>query len=386
MVGLSIFLVVVLFLGYKSFGDANAIKSMVSPQEILRIYKVYYNEIEITKINYKPQSLQAALFSQSEELNPGMQHFLEFFKNIKYAFLQRQTIPLENKGQKGGVAKLANHKTQASNMQLASGSFNVLQVQDQNKINSESLPSPSSSLNGQVENRGQKRSLAKLANDKTQASTMRLASGSFNVLQVQDQNKINSEPLPSPSGSLSDQKNKLVNTAISYDDKNNLKNNKLESLDSFRSLSTAYSNVLFRWFIWQDMWEELVQSRSLFGIGFGKPQRSKSIEILDWAHGEWWRDGWITPHNSYFHMIYRAGLVGVLIIFGMIYIFIRLLKDFIILRSIKGILCLSALLYWMVLANFLVILEFPYNAVFFWSLFGMTFAYAQDLKIRKTYE
>ena len=152
------------------------------------------------------------------------------------------------------------------------------------------------------------------------------------------------------------------------------------SSNKSRALSIDFDNILFRWFIWEDMADELIQSRNIWGIGFGKPQRSKSIEILHWGAGEWSRDGWITPHNSYFHIIYRAGIIGLLIIITIVFLFNRLLQTFIAYHSVSGILLLSVLLYWMVMANFLLIFELPYNAILFWTLFGMSFAYAQSLK------
>ena len=66
--------------------------------------------------------------------------------------------------------------------------------------------------------------------------------------------------------------------------------------------------IVFRLFVWRDMARELVQKRAWWGFSFGYPQRSRSLEVLRWAIGEWSRDGWITPHNSFFHIIYRAGL------------------------------------------------------------------------------
>jgi hypothetical protein len=148
----------------------------------------------------------------------------------------------------------------------------------------------------------------------------------------------------------------------------------------YRSLGTAYSNILFRIFIWEDMWEELLKKKALFGVGLGEPQRSKNIEILDWASGEWRRDGWITPHNSYFHMIYRLGIIGVLLVILIWGYFGTLVAQFIRFQSINGLLLCGILLYWLMASNFLVILEFPYYAIPFWSLFGLTAAYAQDLK------
>jgi hypothetical protein len=144
-----------------------------------------------------------------------------------------------------------------------------------------------------------------------------------------------------------------------------------------RDLGVAYSNALFRLFIWHDMWEEVYPHKLLTGVGFGQPQRSPSIEILNWASGEWSRDGWIMPHNSFFHMVYRAGLIGLLIIGSLLWTFRYLTRIFIQRKDISGILLMSILVYWCLMAMFSVTLELPYFAVLFWSLLGLTMAYAK---------
>jgi hypothetical protein len=146
-----------------------------------------------------------------------------------------------------------------------------------------------------------------------------------------------------------------------------------------RSLETANLNVLFRVFIWRDMFEELWTKRAFWGLSFGHPQRSISIEIMGWARAEWERDGWITPHNSFIHIIYRAGIVGLILIIGFFWCCFKMVKHAILHKSIIAGLLFSALVYWFVLANFLVFLEFPYSAIPFWSLFGLTYAYVQSL-------
>lgn len=145
---------------------------------------------------------------------------------------------------------------------------------------------------------------------------------------------------------------------------------------SFRNAQTEHSNIHFRLHIWRDMIRELFDSRALFGINWGKPQRSKSVEMLNIAHGEWSRDGWITPHNSFLHMIYRAGIFGFILVCLIGWYFIELLLVFIRNNSIKGFLLMTIFVYFFVLSNFLVILEFPYNAIPVWSLAGAVGAYA----------
>ena len=148
----------------------------------------------------------------------------------------------------------------------------------------------------------------------------------------------------------------------------------------YRSLSTAYNNIIFRFLIWEDMINELVDHKVFFGVGFGKPQRSPNIEILGWARDEWQRDGWITPHNSFLHLVYRAGVIGLFIVGVIFFIFISITRIFIEKRSVTGILLSTAIIYWMVMANFLLILELPYYAIVFWSIFGLSCRYAYNLK------
>lgn len=149
-----------------------------------------------------------------------------------------------------------------------------------------------------------------------------------------------------------------------------------KNVEFSRNLDVAYHNSLFRVFIWQDMMNELFRTNIIFGVGLGKPQRSVTIEVLGWADTEWKRDGWIAPHNSYLHFLYRAGVFGFIVLFLLFKVLFDLTKIFIQRKNIYGILLLSILVYWVVMAAFSVILEVPYYAIFFWSLLGVTYAYA----------
>jgi len=152
-----------------------------------------------------------------------------------------------------------------------------------------------------------------------------------------------------------------------------------------RSLEVDEGNIVFRLFIWRDMARELIENKAWWGFSFGHPQRSRSLEVLCWGQTEWQRDGWVMPHNSYFHIIYRAGILGVFLIVVLFFLIARLTKDFFNLNSVEGAFLVGALVYWLVLSNFFVILEFPYNAIVFWTLFGITCAYRDELK-KKPYE
>ena len=141
----------------------------------------------------------------------------------------------------------------------------------------------------------------------------------------------------------------------------------------------AYNNVLFRLFIWRDMVEELISCRAVGGMPFGRPLRSVSIEILEQARGEWSRDGWIEPHNSFLNYIYRGGIVGLCLVGVMLFWQIRFLYVFTVCKSWKGILLASGLLYWNILACFLVIYELPYTAIPVWVWWGLTYFYYRCL-------
>lgn len=157
---------------------------------------------------------------------------------------------------------------------------------------------------------------------------------------------------------------------------------KPQSTVSKRALNEEFGNMLFRLFIWRDMFQEMCQKplSFLMGFSFGKPQRSISLEILVSAYGEWMRDGWIAPHNSYFHVLYRAGLVGLLCLIWFFAFIVKLTKQFVRMKSIVGIMLMSILVYWMTIANFLVIFELPYHSIPFWCLLGLTTVYAKNLR------
>lgn len=143
------------------------------------------------------------------------------------------------------------------------------------------------------------------------------------------------------------------------------------------SYNVACGNAVFRLFIWRDMFAELIQKRAVFGFDFGKPLRSVSLEILNWGDSAWRPDGWVAAHNSYFHIIYRTGIIGVALIFIIFSVLVRMIKGFIQCKSVAGILLCGIIINWFVAANFLLIFELPYTAIPIWSLFGMTLAYAE---------
>ncbi|MDP2939821.1 MAG: O-antigen ligase family protein [Candidatus Omnitrophota bacterium] len=145
-------------------------------------------------------------------------------------------------------------------------------------------------------------------------------------------------------------------------------------------LDTSYLNNSFRIFIWQDLLEALITEKPIFGFDFGKPFRSKSIEILNIAHGEWTRDGWIAVHNSYLEMIYRAGIIGILLVVTTFVILFKMIMISIKLKLINGVLLCAVLINWIISASFMPVLELPYKAIPFWICFGMTLCYLKNYK------
>ena len=78
-------------------------------------------------------------------------------------------------------------------------------------------------------------------------------------------------------------------------------------------------------------------------------------------------------------MIYRAGIIGIGLIVLILMILSGLIRDFIVKRSMAGVLLSGIIIYGLAAANFLLILELPYYAIPFWSIFGLILAYRQDL-------
>ena len=79
-------------------------------------------------------------------------------------------------------------------------------------------------------------------------------------------------------------------------------------------------------------------------------------------------------------MIYRAGIIGLIMIFFILAVWIDLLRDFFILRDWTGLLLCAVLLNWIVAANFFLIFEMPYTAIPVWTIFGITLKYRMLLK------
>ncbi len=150
------------------------------------------------------------------------------------------------------------------------------------------------------------------------------------------------------------------------------------------ALESTYNSSLFRVLLWEDALNQLLKNGSIFGFDFGKPFRSQNIEMLTWAGGEWSRDGWILTHNSYLEIIYRLGIVGLVFIGVVLFLFIaRIMMVGLSQSSLACIIVSAPLLSWLVSAFFMPLLEMPYLAIPFWSFFGLGLAYAKNVNMFK---
>lgn len=152
------------------------------------------------------------------------------------------------------------------------------------------------------------------------------------------------------------------------------------SVSSKRDEGQSSSNIVFRLLIWKDLIQQMIDENKWFGFGLAKPTRSKSIEILMWALSEWKRDGWIMPHNAFFHIIYRTGILGVLMI-AVFFVYLFKVAAFFYKHNIfNGILLVSCIFYWVGISFFSVTLELPQFAIFFWVTCGAILAKYYQLK------
>jgi len=156
-----------------------------------------------------------------------------------------------------------------------------------------------------------------------------------------------------------------------------------EKIDSkLRSVQAALAseprnNIIWRLLVWRDMLKEMCGENIILGVHFGKPFRSASIEMLGWNRREIESVGWLEPHNSYVHILYRAGVIGMIGIIFLFYLFALMVRQVMISKSTAGIFLISIVVYWFVVANFLVTFELPFFAIPFWSIFGLTAGYCR---------
>lgn len=362
---ISLVCVVLFLIGVKSFGNKNKIESLVTPYKVWTIYQekeaMMKEDLRVFKFKsidpkiYNPEPKNLVQHLQSDPRDRFLDKFFLDQLNFLKTYLKSQ------------VEESADQITKENN-------------QEPNKeISSRPIDEELNNL---------KESLSEVVHEYTNHSEVKGNSGRDEVMQKGEKkvSEIFSTTREKLIVAINEQQQGSENLAITQEEINK-KINILESQFvpffkesiTSRSIDVEYDNMLFRIFIWRDMIEEMIQERAWFGINFGKPQRSKRLEVSRMAWGEWTRDGWIAPHNSWLHYVYRGGIVGVLFIGFVGYIFIKSLKYFISHRDVAGVLLGASIMYWFTIANFLVVFEFPYNAIPVWTLFGMMVAYTKYL-------
>jgi hypothetical protein len=157
----------------------------------------------------------------------------------------------------------------------------------------------------------------------------------------------------------------------------NIKNNPVEAENEI--IGNKQSDTLFRFYIWRDMIHEYCQYKPLFGFDFGRPLHSSTMQHYNLSSSEYF-DGWVGAHNSFLNMIYRAGIVGLVLVLSFLLIWFNLLSDFYLLKDWVGILLCAILLNWTVSANFFLIFELPYTAIPVWTILGITLKHRMLLK------
>lgn len=143
---------------------------------------------------------------------------------------------------------------------------------------------------------------------------------------------------------------------------------------------TKFGTMLFRSYVYTDAIEQILNEKHLFGFPFGKPFRSMRCEMVGSAYGEYSRDGWIAMHNSYLDIIYRAGLVGIILIIVLFINTLKMAAIFLKRRSFKGAALITIVIYWLTACFFTEILELPYYAIFFWSIYGVILSFAHSVR------
>ena len=344
---LAVLTVFVIVLGggfYKFFILGESGRVFVPPAKVMEVFREMDEDVQQKKIHYQPEPLHVGLYNSPN------------FENRDYHYCNRNARPSEPEivVQKNHAAAFASgERPEITPVESVSHSPKPEIVPEENHVTP-----PDASAVTVV----QERVAAFTSEERPGVPLMKWVSGKEESLRVEERPGIEESRLGQATGITG----VAGGTAAAID---------VEPVMPVEWLSV--NNIVFRLFIWRDMWDDWKGQHSpLFGVDFGKPLRSVSLEILRWAEWEWRKDGWIEPHNSFFHMLYRAGIVGVvlvaLIFWSLAHLIIFALRK----RSWSLILLSAVLLNWMVAANFLLIFELPYTAIPFWLLAGMAWAYA----------
>ena len=109
------------------------------------------------------------------------------------------------------------------------------------------------------------------------------------------------------------------------------------------------------------------------GFGLGKPFCPMTTQVLGWTDRLYLIDGWVSTHNSWFHLIYLFGVLGFFIVLAVWFMWGHMFFRAVSNKDFWGIFLCSALINFMVGALSQPLLEQPHYAIFFWGLWGIVF-------------
>jgi hypothetical protein len=162
-------------------------------------------------------------------------------------------------------------------------------------------------------------------------------------------------------------------------------------IDEFKSIfersdkaSPSANNAKWRIILWKDIIKKSMQ-KPILGYGFGMLYNNETLKDMGWQYGQ--DVGFLDPHNSYLSILYRTGIVGLLIfILFIISFFVKMIKflrgcrDLAI--SVYMVSILSAVTFILVISFFMVVLEGPYLGIFLWIFIGLALSLANIYDIR----
>lgn len=363
--------VVIIFL-VVFFGPHTKVKSLLKYSQVVQMFNEADEYIQEEIKTYEPVDLKAKLFAQENEKlfndKTEEEHSLDMkgklVEQLKIWIDENHDLMIENK-----PSGISNQEYEEELLSLMTADL-MKAADDLNRFN--------------TQDNMDKEQMVMYARSRIVSSISRIFG---DKLRLEDEGEITTKLLAGSIAVYSENQNKKL---AFYDNELNsgLMNREYRILNVFhdyilgnkRTVSVEHANILFRLFIWRDMISDVINEKAWTGVSWGRPQRSPSVEILGIAKGEWVRDGWVTPHNSYFHIFYRSGLIGVLLILTLFAGLLRLIILAFRFRSVTAVLLISILIYWFIMAFFLIILEVPYTAIPIWTLFGCIIAYLNEKK------
>jgi len=160
--------------------------------------------------------------------------------------------------------------------------------------------------------------------------------------------------------------------------KTDLKTKTNDYIDEVKSIydqsgTPSANNASWRIILWKDIIKKSMQ-KPILGYGFGMLYNNETVKDMGWKYGQ--DVGFLDPHNSYLSILYRTGIVGLLIfLLFIISFFIKMIKFLRYCRdstiSAFMISILSAVIFILIISFFMVVLEGPYLGIFLWVFIGL---------------